>query len=375
MDSQKSGVYFYTLSCLAVFALWGVSVWNGTVEALILAVWHGKLGEGGVPLKTDYTGVPLIDYPIALLVAFFFYGTNGHDEGYQLFLLDGYSILQSAFVWLYVEASRPGSKPRWISRPMAFGLLWQCFGGAISLPLFYATHLRWTSQPKTDIVRVANIDKAVALPFAFLFGAVVPTLIGMAPTWNGPHSRSPEIHQMILAAWQPDPVWVSFIMLTLTKVMAALFQDRSSRIRVHKDEDKRRAHQWICASYVLAALASASGHLYVIGRIALSDNQAVDVVRMYVPFLFAGPSGTTDIFVRGPWLFLQYDIIIISLSSLSWAFTLLGPIRPMLRMSSVTLALVMVTSSVVFGPGTTVSLALLVRELYLPDQNSVSHKI
>lgn len=89
---------------------------NGTVKALLLAVWHGGMGRGGVVLKTDYTGFPPLDYPIALLVAFFFYGTNGYDEGYQLFLLDAYTVLQPAFVWLYVETLRPGNKSKWIRR-------------------------------------------------------------------------------------------------------------------------------------------------------------------------------------------------------------------------------------------------------------------
>ncbi|XXH00492.1 hypothetical protein Hte_006838 [Hypoxylon texense] len=374
MDSQKSVLYFYSLSTFAVIALWGVSLWNGTVEALIRAVWHGEL-EGGLPLMTDYTGVPLIDYPIAILVAFFFYGTNGHDEGYQLFLLDAYSTLQSAFVWLYVEASRPQNKPKWISRPVVFGLLWQCFGAAISLPLYYANHICWVSQPKTDIARVADPHRAMALPFSFLFGAVVPALIGMAPSWLGPHSRSSATHQVILATWQPDPVWVSWILLASTKILATLFSDRKPRSKASRDAEGRKASHWICASYVLAASSSAMGHLYVMGRIITGRSQAVDVVRMYVPFLSTGPPGTSDILVRGPWLFLQYDFIIISLSSLSWAFLLLGPIYQKRQLSATALALAMITSSVVIGPGATVSIALLLRERHLPEQSSVSHEL
>ncbi|KAI1768082.1 hypothetical protein GGR53DRAFT_462835 [Hypoxylon sp. FL1150] len=367
MDSQKSVLYFYSLSVIAVLALWGVSLWNGTVEALIRAVWQGEL-HGGLPLKTDYTGVPLIDYPVAILVAFFHYGTSGHDEGYQLFLLSAYSALQPAFVWLYVEESRPQSKPKWISRPVVFGLLWQCFGGAISLPLYYANHLCWVSQSNAEIARVSNPYRAMALPFSFLFGAVLPTVIGMAPTWLGPYSRSSAIHQTILAAWQPDPVWVSLILLVLTKIVATLFSDRKLRGNASRDAERRKASQWICASYVLAAISSSMGHLYVITRVVTSHNRAVDVVRMYVPFLSTGPYGASDILVRGPWLFLQYDFIIISLSSLSWAFLLLGPIHSRWRISATSLALIMMTSSAVIGPGATVSIALLLREGHLPDR-------
>lgn len=106
---------FRCVAYLAILLLWGISLLNGTVKALILAVWKGQLNDGDA-LETNYTGFPFLDYPVSLLVAFFFYGTNGYDEGYQLFLLDAYSALQPAFIWLYVETLRPGDKPMWIRR-------------------------------------------------------------------------------------------------------------------------------------------------------------------------------------------------------------------------------------------------------------------
>ncbi|KAH6715638.1 hypothetical protein BKA61DRAFT_575073 [Leptodontidium sp. MPI-SDFR-AT-0119] len=108
MRSRGLRLYFHSLAFLALFLLWGICVANGTVKVLLLAVWHGRMGPGGVILETRYTGFPLLDYPLTILVAFFFHGTNGPDEGYQLFLFDAYSTLQSAFVWLYVESLRPG---------------------------------------------------------------------------------------------------------------------------------------------------------------------------------------------------------------------------------------------------------------------------
>lgn len=108
-------VYFRSLAILAICLLWGVSLWNGTVKALILAVWSGRLTDD-TPLKTDYTGIYPVDFLVSLLVAFFFYGSNGHDLDYQVFLLEAYSTLQSAFVWLYVESARKQAKPRAIQR-------------------------------------------------------------------------------------------------------------------------------------------------------------------------------------------------------------------------------------------------------------------
>jgi len=115
MGVLTEAIYFHSLGILAIALLWGVSLWNGTVKALVLAVWHGHLTDG-TPLKTNYTGIFPIDYFLSLLVAFFFYGTNGHDPAYQYFLLDAYSTLQSAFVWLYMESARKQPKPRSIQR-------------------------------------------------------------------------------------------------------------------------------------------------------------------------------------------------------------------------------------------------------------------
>jgi hypothetical protein len=114
IDALRTTLYFYTLAYVAIALLCGISLANGTVTTLILAIWRGRLPDG-TPFKTVYTDIPLIDFPIGVLVAFFFYGTNGHDNGYQVFLVDAYSTLQSAFIWLYLESSRRGVR-RWIIR-------------------------------------------------------------------------------------------------------------------------------------------------------------------------------------------------------------------------------------------------------------------
>ncbi|RYP71304.1 hypothetical protein DL771_004881 [Monosporascus sp. 5C6A] len=316
---------------------------------------EGKLNES-VQLKTDYTGIPVIDYPIAVLVAFFFYGTNGHDEGYNLFLVDAYSTLQSAFVWLFVEAIRPGKKPKWIARPVIFGILWQCFGAAISLPLYYACHLLWVTE--TEVYRVRNLNKARAIPFSFLIGAIIPALIGMAPTWNGPDSRSVVAHQTILAIWQPDPIWVAWIQMGLQNMTRWLRGQTGPDVR----KPTHNSFLWIRGSYVLAAVSSAVGHLYAVGRVLTSNDQNTNFVRMYVPFPFTGPAGVPDILIRGPWLFLQYDLIIIGLSSISWAFILLARTPAGQRPSKPMLVLLMLAGYVTIGPGATVSLALYARE-------------
>ncbi|KAI1136385.1 hypothetical protein F5Y05DRAFT_391157 [Hypoxylon sp. FL0543] len=357
MSGQLIITYFRTLAVLATFLLWGICLLNGTVKALLLAVWNGRFNDE-VELKTNYTGLPLIDYPIALLVAFFFYGTNGQDHDYNLFLVDAYSTLQSAFVWLYIEASRPGTKPRWVQKPIVFGILWQCFGAAISLPLYYALHVSWANQSK--VFRVDKPDMARAIPFGFLLGAVAPAIIGMAPTWNGPESRTAEEHQNILFAWQPDPIWVSLIQTGIITVIPLFHSTVGPGSLINA------THKWVRISYLLTAFSSGLGHLYTIANVLTEKSPLATLTRMYVPFPFSGPAGVTNIFAWGPWLFLQYDLIIISLSSLSWAYIILARASDGKSLSHGTLALLMLVGSLTIGPGAIVSLALLARETLLP---------
>lgn len=114
-DNPQRDLYFRVLSYVAGSLLWGFSVLNGSATDLVVAAWTGKLNDGS-PLKTSYTGLPFVDLPIAVLVAFFCPGTDGHDDGFQLFVVEAFSAFAVGFVWLSVEASRPGQKPKWITR-------------------------------------------------------------------------------------------------------------------------------------------------------------------------------------------------------------------------------------------------------------------
>ncbi|KAK4240604.1 hypothetical protein C8A03DRAFT_31310 [Achaetomium macrosporum] len=359
-DSSGRDLYFHFLSYLAGALLWGFSIVNGSVKGLLLAAWTGELGNG-TALKTKYTGLPFLDYPIGILVAFFFPGTSGQDEGYQLFVVDAFSAFAVAFVWLHVEASRPGPKPKWITRPAIWAVLWQLFGAAIILPLYYVIHLRWASQ--NTLPQLSNVDRARALTPAFLLGVVAPTAVVMAPTWV---PRSAEAHQTIVTLFLLSPFWVSGIVMAATRV-SAWFSSLSSSTTARRN--KGAATWWVKAVHLQTALVSAAAHLYVMYRVFFdpTDPEKVDLARMYVPVPPNGPAGLTDAITSGSWLFLQFDHIIISLSSLSWALLLLEktPLGP--HLGKAALVLVLLIAALLVGPGATVSLALYFREPHLRE--------
>jgi hypothetical protein len=202
--------------------------------------------------------------------------------------------------------------------------------------------------------RSVSLPAVKAIPISFLLGAIIPTVVGMWPTW---YHRSPIMHQRILAVWQPDPLWVAGIQL-VAKHIFAYFQN--SKV----SDDAAEISRWVKKSYLMAAICSALGHTYVILMISFSTDPSLEFKRMYWPRFFTGPKGTEDnMLVNGPWLFLQYDFIIIALSSLSWAYILvLKTVKDLNQMHMVKLALFFALGTCILGAGTTVSLALYWRE-------------
>lgn len=179
---------------------------------------------------------------------------------------------------------------------------------------------------------------------------------------------------MVLAFWQPDPVWVS---LTQT-VFAALFartrwadsSETASTARRLPSGNKTSASACIRAAYILAAVTSTTGHTYANYKAFWSDEPGVSWWRMYVPKDLSGIREGTAL-VDGPWLFLQYDLIIIALSSISWAFLLVRQLLDPRDLSTLRLVLLFLLGHVLVGPGATVSLALCWREGKLEHSRQV----
>ncbi|KAI1387732.1 uncharacterized protein F4822DRAFT_444330 [Hypoxylon trugodes] len=347
---------FRFLFYAAVVLLWGASVLNGTIKALLVAAWVGHL-ENGIPLKTAYTGLFLLDYPLSVLVAFFFHGTSGRDEGYSIFLFDLYITLQLGYLWLYAESIRPGKKPIWVQNPIYIALLWQACGGAVAMPLYFGVYTSWASRIKP--AQIMDIHKARALPVTFALGAVAPMLFLMAPTWLGPEVRSPTTQQLIIAVFQPSPILASLLTSLVSRASAYLSgaQNITPKIESHDNE----ASSWIQRAYLIGAAASIVGHFYVLTRIFIAvDSNFVNTTRMYLPFPISGPAHVTDVLARGSFLFLKWDNIILGLANLTWALVLLG------RTPTIGIILAFAMWSIALGPGTVVTIVLYLRESRLP---------
>lgn len=173
----------------------------------------------------------------------------------------------------------------------------------------------------------------------------------MLPTWI---DRSPETHQFILALWQPDPAWVSAIQ-TAGVLYFGIWRPSRANSSLGK------GISWVRFSYILGTAVSATGHIYVLYKLATSEDSLSAVRRLYVPNILTG--FTPDLkLVDGPWLFLQFDLIIIALSSLSWAYILVSRLYFGKTVANVFLLAEFLVGFLLLGAGATVSLALLWRE-------------
>ncbi|KAF7915870.1 uncharacterized protein EAE98_010950 [Botrytis deweyae] len=360
--------YFRTLTFSAVLLLWGISIWNGTIKALLLTVWHQRF-EDGVIMHTQYTGIIILDFPLSILVAFFFSSTNNSNREQQMFTLDAFATFQPAYVWLYAESIRGTKQPHTLGNPIVWGILWQIFGGAVLLPIYYSRHLQWASE-QPDVLAPSDVSSSRAIPVSFIIGVVLPTIMAMLPTWSHT-SLDPVAHQKILAIWQLTPLWMSLTQAVITWALSQCADRMPSMSLRKKVIDNRIAAWWIQVSYLLAAVLSFLGHLHALTPVVLSSDPVNGVQRAYLPSFFTALLESPNILSSGPWMFLQFDVMIIALSSISWAYILLSRLlarrsgnlcdSKLAQFSPLLFTLFLLGVSIL-GPGTTVCLALFWRE-------------
>lgn len=193
---------------------------------------------------------------------------------------------------------------------------------------------------------------AIATSVSFLLGAILPAIAGLLPLW---YPRTDSLHQTILAVWQLDPIYVSAIQALVTWVAASRMQS------IGPGETSRR----VSFAYLFAAIVSAIGHISAVTLLVLSDDPRATITSAYLPFPCAGPIGANLQLASGSWLFLQFDLIIISLSCLSWAYLLTASLLPKGDRRRATIPLIFAFGWMLLGTGATVSLALLWREKQL----------
>jgi hypothetical protein len=85
---------------------------NGTLVALLKTAWFGVFPDG-TPLKTTYTGILPLDFPISILVAFFYGLPKCPGTPPHLMLVDLVAALMVINMLTLVESRRPNA-PKWL---------------------------------------------------------------------------------------------------------------------------------------------------------------------------------------------------------------------------------------------------------------------
>ncbi|KAK2749194.1 hypothetical protein FQN57_006809 [Myotisia sp. PD_48] len=335
---------------------------NGTIDALNEVTATGKY-RNGRDLLTTYLGIPLLDHPISIVVAFFDDQTNGLDLGARLMMVEFLGSLQTVALWTLVESLRTQQKPTSMTIPAVWGLLWNASGSALILPIYMYFHMRWWCKtPKGSDMRVP-LHHAKVLSFSVLAGAFLPAAVLLLPPYV---DRDPTSHQAITAIFQASPVFVFVIQHAISKITSRFSGSRQQMI---SDEST----QYVQRAYLLTGLIAALAHLYVFAVSLGTENSALGFSRIFVPSPEQVLRSSDSIVKEGALLFLQYDWIITNVACVLWIFFLLrGSLEGPFGLHDIAKVLGLCGLALALGPGAMGSLGLWWREKCLEKSRGLS---
>ena len=147
----------------------------------------------------------------------------------------------------------------------------QLFAGGVILPAYYAISILTASavpkRPRGNVVA-----KARALLPAILLGFFLPS----AALFFAPSSFPLDVKQLIAAAWQPFPVWVSVIYM--------IFRFLSPAQRSEPEAQARTALKWVKRAYVVCGLSCAAAHVWVLYQTIYVEKSPESLLKIFVPY-------------------------------------------------------------------------------------------
>jgi hypothetical protein len=111
--SSSTANQLLPLAVLGGFLLWGVMLFNGTLDALQLVQKTGTFPDGRA-LRIRYTGLDAIDSELRVLVAFYDVVTNKSAGASKWLLFDAAIVVRSINAWVLVESRRRGVRHPWL---------------------------------------------------------------------------------------------------------------------------------------------------------------------------------------------------------------------------------------------------------------------
>ncbi|KAI1822775.1 hypothetical protein F4861DRAFT_375373 [Xylaria intraflava] len=362
------------LGGLGAILLWGVAFFNGTLINMNAVVTKHAFPDGR-PLRSNYTGIQLLDKKIVYLVVFYEVLSNGAALGPRLLFVDINFLVVTVSIWMMVESRRRGMQNIALRRPVFFMILWLGVGAAFIQPLYFCLHMRTKAAIRDPTV---PYNESIALFMAVLPSFLVPFLLFL-PTWLGLDTIQ---HQGYISLFFASPcliVAAYFIGVLLLSPWHGLVSKKDMK-RPNIDKP------WIIATLALVGVLSAIVHVGCIAASLSSASEDLSLGRLYLPSPGKMHSFTTDrkdsnatlmpphlvayhVLVEGCHLFTQLDYAVVSAACVIFTYSMLhghegdGMGTGMsMSASSFRQLLLMVLGAFIFGPGAAGSWMLAARE-------------
>ncbi|KAK8220754.1 hypothetical protein IWZ01DRAFT_18490 [Phyllosticta capitalensis] len=315
-------IFLPALLAAAIYGCFVCSFNNGLIPNISAHLLRGDAVIPGtdVPLKRHYTGIGPIDQQLAFLQIFFWPITSGKSP--RLFLQGIHFVGQAGAYWtvMVLEAMRTGNKGRIITFTSVFGLLYQNFSLAFTIPIWATMYLFTKRKRPSSALPVAlslPTPSIAALPPAVFLGLTVPSIAMALPS---PALVSHEFHQTAVAVWQPFPLWISLAWY----VMRPLFATRSTTERLSAPG---KTYAALSRVHVFALFLAVSSHVCAmtlsLGTVLVPNAFAPHIVMAFDPIGVFLPRVTSPGALypmnEGVLRFLQWDEAVSCAAALVWA--------------------------------------------------------
>ncbi|KAG1883001.1 hypothetical protein F4604DRAFT_318788 [Suillus subluteus] len=297
------------------------------------------IGTEGYPLRLAYTGYPVLDYRMCLLVTLF---RALLDPVYRPLVAELMTALAAVTMIPFVEAARE-KRSIFLRMPAVVGVLFQLFSFAVIMPIYYVALIlsgAAIGNPVKGRATKITQGSAEALFFALIAGHIIPTVCMI-------------VFQDITstALWQGYP-----IIMGLAQFVYLIIRPSSRHVE--------SGYATIQAMYGLIFVTSAIFHIYYTWPLFFDIQQFQKVL---VPQLALSnrplslPEGVAAV--------IQWDAVFGIGSTLLVTVWFARGLKEM-----VVLFLWHVLSSVAFGPGAAIAGVLLFREARLNSRVAVEDK-
>jgi hypothetical protein len=231
-------------------------------------------------------------------------------------------------------------------------LLWNMFGAAFVLSLYFYCHMKITNTSAADPTLPRT--RARALTPTMALAAFPPAMVMLlAYSFTSTPGR-----QSIIAVFQFSPLIVAATVYILCAI-----PESSSTKPINGDTNS------VVYSYVFSGFLAAAAHVYTLCVTLFSNDASVAFGRVFIPHPSQVVSGSVTNVHDGALLFLQYDWIVINLSCALWAYLIMNPTQHSSNSrGNVTQAIVIILLTLIVGPGATVCGALWLSEDNLRKQ-------